>query len=104
MRFYEGIADVPEPLSLFSPPKVDPALKAAQKAQERQPEVTMATTGKRLTKRTVDALKPEQLIWDADVAGATVREINQVVEAVRANLNELLDALPTRGGGRDYVP
>ena len=24
----------PNPLSLFSPPKVDPALKAAQKAQE----------------------------------------------------------------------
>jgi hypothetical protein len=35
---------------------------------------------------------------------ATLCEINQTLEAVRANLNELLDALPTRGGGADYVP
>jgi hypothetical protein len=36
--------------------------------------------------------------------GATVREINRALEALRANLNELLDALPDRGGGGDYVP
>ena len=36
--------------------------------------------------------------------GATVPEINRALEALRANLNELLDALPTRGGGGDYVP
>ena len=35
--------------------------------------------------------------------GATVPEINRALEALRANLNELLDALPTRGGGGDYV-
>ena len=36
--------------------------------------------------------------------GATIREINRVLEQVRANLNELLDALPDRGGGGGYVP
>ena len=35
--------------------------------------------------------------------GATVPEINRALEALRANLNELLDALLTRGGGGDYV-
>jgi hypothetical protein len=35
---------------------------------------------------------------------ATVCEINKALEAVRANLNELMDTLPTRGGGGDYVP
>jgi hypothetical protein len=36
--------------------------------------------------------------------GATVREINRVLEQVRTNLNKLLDALPDRGAGGDYVP
>ena len=36
--------------------------------------------------------------------GATVREINRVLEQVSANIDELLDALPDRGGGGDYVP
>jgi len=33
----------------------------------------MVRTAKRLTKRTVDALKPGELVWDADVAGFGVR-------------------------------
>jgi hypothetical protein len=35
---------------------------------------------------------------------ATLREINQTLEQVSANLDKLLDALPDRGGGGDYVP
>jgi hypothetical protein len=35
---------------------------------------------------------------------ATLPEVHRALEALRANLNEMLDALPTRGGGGDYVP
>ena len=35
---------------------------------------------------------------------ATLCEINMALEAVRANLNELLDTLPAKGGGGGYIP
>ena len=35
---------------------------------------------------------------------ATAAEILQALEAGRANLDKLLDALPHRGGGGGYIP
>jgi hypothetical protein len=36
--------------------------------------------------------------------GTSLPEINRALEALRANWDKLLDALPDRGGGGGYVP
>jgi hypothetical protein len=44
---------------------------------------------------------PVRLIVRDDATGP---EINRALEALRANRNKLLDALPARGGGGGYTP